>query len=146
MDPNVRMALGLAMRWLHISSVITLLGGFIFARFVVAPSVAALPEQSKPSFDNALAARFRGILYTVLATILISGIYNYLTKAIFPPGYHMWIGIKFLLVLHIFAVSVLYTLPSADQAKRARWSTGIVLSGLIVVLISAYLRWLTLNA
>ncbi len=30
--------------------------------------------------------------------------YNYATKASYPPSYHMWMGIKLLLVLHIAVV------------------------------------------
>jgi hypothetical protein len=81
----------------------------------------------------------------VLVTILGSGLYNYLTKANYPPHYHMWIGIKFLFVLHIFAVAILYTIPVAGEPKRKRWLTGMVVSGLIIIAISAYLRWISLQ-
>ena len=43
MDPAVRTVLALLMRWTHVISVITLLGGFVYARLVLAPAVAALP-------------------------------------------------------------------------------------------------------
>jgi hypothetical protein len=120
-------------RWLHISSVVTLIGGFIFARLAVWPELA-----------ESMVARFRAILYLVLATTLASGLYNYLTKPFYPPHYHMVIGIKFLFVLHIFAVAILYTMPNAALAKRRRWLTGMAISGLIVVAISAVLRSMTL--
>lgn len=145
MDPTVRMTLGIAMRWLHISSAIALLGGFLFARFALAPAINSLPESERGPFDARVASRFRGLLYTVIATALISGVYNYLTKSVFPPGYQMWIGIKFLLVLHIFAAAILYSLPNVPPAKRGRRATGVLISGFAVVLISAYLRWISLN-
>lgn len=134
-------ALALFMRWLHITSVVTLLGGFIFARVAVLPALA-----TSASLVEAVVARFRAVLYTVLATTLISGLYNYLTKPFYPPHYHMWMGIKFLLVLHIFAVAILYAMPNADPNKRQRWLTGMVISGLIIIAISAGLRWMTLNS
>jgi hypothetical protein len=81
----------------------------------------------------------------VLVTILGSGLYNYLTKAVYPPHYHMWIGIKFLFVLHIFAVAILYTIPGAGEPKRRRWLTGMVMSGLIIIAISGYLRFISLR-
>jgi len=56
----------------------------------------------------------------------------------------MWLGIKLLLVLHIFAAAILYTLPSADDSKRRLQASGIVISGLIIVLISGYLRWISI--
>ena len=135
MDPTLRMVLGIAMRWLHISSVITILGGFVFARFALTPALAS----------TEVVSRFRGLLYTAIVAVLVSGIYNYLTKSSYPPGYHMWIGIKFLLVLHVFAVSILYTLANVSEAKRSRLATGIVVSGFVIVLISGYLRWISLN-
>ncbi len=145
MDPSLRMALGITMRWIHVVSVVTILGGFIFARFALYPALAGLPAAESGDLSTKIASRFRTLLYTVVATALVSGIYNYLTKPSFPRGYHMWIGIKILFALHVFAVSILYASPGADDSKRRRWISGVVVSGLIIVLISGYLRWLTLN-
>jgi hypothetical protein len=133
------------MRWIHITSVVTLIGGFIFARYAVTPALATLQEPERGTLGNRVVANFRPILYTVLVTIIGSGLYNYLTKPSYPPHYHMIIGIKFLFVLHIFAVSVLYTIPQAEEVKRNRWLSGMVISGLIVIAISAYLRWISLK-
>lgn len=137
--------LAVFMRFLHISSVVALIGGFIYARLAVWPALASFGAAESPALIEAMAARFRGMLYTLLATTLISGLYNYLSKSAYPPHYHMVIGIKFLFVLHIFAVSILYTMPQADPAKRRRWLTGMAISGLIVIAISAVLRGLSLN-
>jgi hypothetical protein len=57
----------------------------------------------------------------------------------------MWIGIKFLFALHIFAVAVLYTIPDAEAVKRNRWLSGMIASGLIIIAISAYLRFISLK-
>jgi hypothetical protein len=107
-------------RWVHIASVVTLIGGCIFARIATA-----------------------GRLYLLLAATLASGLYNYLTKPFYPPHYHMVIGIKFLFVLHIFAVALLCTMPKTDAAKRRRMLAGMAISGLIVIAISAVLRWMS---
>lgn len=139
------MVLGIAMRWLHIASVIALLGGFVFARVALSPAIESLPQEERGAFDARVAARFRGLLYVVIVTILISGIYNYLTKVSYPPRYQMWLGIKFLLVLHIFSAAILYALPNVTPEKRKRRATGVVISGCVVVLISAYLRWISLT-
>ena len=144
MDPTLRAVLAVSMRWIHIASVVTLIGGFIFARFALAPALATLSDAEQKTFGWRVIENFRPLMYTVLITILGSGLYNYLTKASYPPHYHMVIGIKFLLVLHIFAVTILYSLPGADQAKRNRWLTGMVVSGLIIFAISGYLRWISL--
>lgn len=113
--------LSLCMRWLHIASVVVLLGGVFYARFAV----------------GELAKGFRPVAYGAISGILISGIYNFLSKPAFPPHYQMWFGIKILLVLHIFAATILYR-------GKTRTLTGIVISGAIVLAISAYLRWISL--
>jgi len=133
------------MRWIHIASVITLLGGFIFARFALAPALATLAEPQRGTLGKTVAGNFRPLLYTVMLTAIGSGLYNYLSKPSYPPHYHMWIGIKFLFALHIFAVAVLYTIPDAGERKRNRWLNGMIASGLIIVAISAYLRWISLK-
>lgn len=145
MDPTLSAVLAACIRWIHLASVVTLIGGFIYARFVLAPSLAALAAPDRQALANRTAENFRPILYTVLVAILGSGLYNYLSKTVYPPHYHMWIGIKFLFVLHIFAVAILYSLPSADESKRNRWLTGMVISGLIIIAISGYLRRLSLQ-
>jgi hypothetical protein len=134
------------MRWIHIASVATLIGSFIYARYIVASALAVLDGSARAVFEKSVVERFRPLAYTVLATILGSGLYNYLTKLSYPPHYHMWIGIKFLFVLHIFAVTILYTVKSADESKRNRWLAGMVWTGLIIIAISAFLRWMTMQA
>ena len=133
------------MRWIHVASVVTLLGGFIYARFVLAPALTSIAEPGRGELAKQTVERFRPLLLTVIVAILGSGLYNYLTKPSYPPHYHMWIGIKFLFVLHIFAVSLLYAMQDAGEAKRNRWLTGTVISGLIVVAVSAWLRWISLQ-
>jgi len=145
MDPTVRAVFAVSIRWLHITSVVVMIGGFIFARFVVAPSLAAVADPERSALGKRIVSNFRPLLYTVLATVLSSGLYNYVNKPSYPPHYHMWFGIKFLFVLHIFAVAILYSIGGADEAKRNRWLTGMIVSGLIIFAISAYLRWISLQ-
>jgi len=133
------------MRWLHIASVVTLIGGFIYARFVLAPALATVPPAEGEAVGAAAVRSFRALLYTVLVTVIGSGIYNFATKASFPPGYQIWFGIKMLLVLHIAASAILYSVRESGQAKRNRTALGIVISGLIVIAISNYLRYLSLR-
>ena len=45
--------------------------------------------------------------------------YNYATKASYPPGYHMWMGIKLLLVLHITASAILYSVRTVRTKPNA---------------------------
>ena len=120
--------LGVLFRWVHLASVAVLIGGVIYARF----------------FAGSLAPRFRPWIWTATLTILVSGIYNLLTKGTFPPDYFIWFGIKILLVLHVFVVGLLITTDAIEEPKRLRMMTGIAASGVTIMLISAYLRWISL--
>lgn len=113
--------LHVGMRWLHLASVIVLLGGVFYARFAAGD----------------LAKGFKPVAYAAIGGILISGVYNFLSKQTYPPHYQMWFGIKILLVLHIFAATILYR-------GKTRALTGIVISGAIVIAISGWLRWISL--
>jgi uncharacterized membrane protein len=143
MDPAVRAVFGVLLRWVHIASVVTLIGGFIYARFALAPALATFPPSEGEAVGAAVVRSFRALLYTVLVTVIGSGVYNFAMKASYPPGYQMWFGIKMLLVLHIAAAAILYSVRESGLAKRNRTALGIVISGLLVVAISAYLRFLS---
>ena len=145
MDPTLGAVLGVVMRWIHIASVVTLIGGFIYARFVLAPALASLPAPEGEVVGSTAVAAFRPLLFTVLILALGSGMFNYATKASYPPMYHMWMGIKLLLVLHIAASAILYSVRPSDQAKRNRTALSIAISGLVVIAIAGYLRYLSLR-
>jgi hypothetical protein len=74
--------------------------------------------------------------YAAIGGILVSGVYIFLSKGPLPPDYQMWFGIKMLLALHVFAVTILY------KGKR-RLLTGAVITGGLIVAIAGYLRWIT---
>ena len=133
------------MRWIHIASGIVLLGGFAFARLVLAPALAVTNDAPGRALADRVAARFRPLLITVVVTIVGSGLYNYLTKGNYPPHYHMWMGIKLLIVMHVVAASLLYAIRPADEAKRRRIATGILISGVIIIMISGWLRYISLG-
>src|ERR1700733_8068092 len=145
MDPTLGAVLGGCGRWINLPLVVTLIGGFTYARFVLAPTLAALPTSERELAGGAAAKSFRPLLFVVLITALGSGMYNYATKASYPPTYHMWMGIKLLLVLHIYVSAILYSARESNEAKRSRTALSIAISGLIVIGIADYLRYLSLK-
>lgn len=136
-------------RFVHIISVIFLLGGVVYSRQVLVPVLNAVPENVRMQSAAGSQLRFRGTLYTLLALIVVSGLYNFFAGPKHGQDYQIWFGIKMLLVAHIVASSILWaTSPYGDvtiagKSKRRLLSTAI--SGIIVVAISAYLRSLTLR-
>jgi hypothetical protein len=114
--------LPMAMRWVHLASVIVLLGGVFYARIVVGD----------------LASRFKLVAYWAIGGILVSGIYNFVSKNSPSTNYQLWLGLKVLLALHVFAVTILYR-------GKTRSLTGVVISGGLILMISEYLRWISLG-
>jgi len=112
-------ALHIAMRWLHLASIIVLVGGIFYAWFA-----------------GEMDLRFKSVAYGAIGGILISGMYNFLSKPSYPPHYHMWFGIKVLLALDVMAAAVLY--------KKGKSLTRAVVFGAAIVAISGYLRWISL--
>jgi len=135
-------ALTIFMRFLHIISAITLVGGALTWRYAAIPAMAPLAEDTRSKLGDAIAAAWRPFVLSAIAGILISGIFNFLRKTGLTPAYHAVFGIKMLLALHVFAV--LYIATGAQNPKRARQLTGVAISGVIIVILSAVLRWLTL--
>jgi hypothetical protein len=143
------LVLHILFRYLHISAVILFLGGVVYARQVLSPILSGLPEDLRMQAAAGAQLRYRATLYTLLGLIVVSGFYNFLSYDGPKHGqtYQIWFGIKILLVAHILTSAILWaTSPYGDVTvggKSKRRLAGIGISGLIVVLISAYLRSLS---
>jgi uncharacterized membrane protein len=135
--------LSVIMRWLHITSAVVVVGGVLYARFVIAPALATLAAQEQDTLGAAMAARYRSLLYLAVVLLAGTGLYNTIMNMGRGPLYQSLLGIKLLLVLHVFAVGLLIVKPK--NPKRSRQMTGLVISGLVILAISAVLRQLHLN-
>ena len=111
-------AVSLLMRWLHIASVAVLLGGMFYGRVVI----------------GEMAAGFKPVAYWTIGAILISGVYNFLTKSSIPPHYYLWLGIKILFALHVFTVTILY------RGNKPRALTTVLIIGGAALALGVYLR------
>jgi uncharacterized membrane protein len=134
-------------RFIHISSVIALVGGIVYARQVLVPVLDSLPEDVRLETAGRAQKKYRSTLYTLLVLIVGSGLYNLLSGPKHTQTYQIWFGIKMLLVAHIISAAILWvTSPYGDvtvAGKSKRRLISIAVSALIVVFISAYLRSLT---
>jgi uncharacterized membrane protein len=133
-------ALNVIMRWLHITSVVVLIGGVLYARLVIAPALGSLPTEEQETLGDAMAARYRSLLFLAILFLAGTGIYNVFLNLSRGALYMALLGVKLLLVLHVFAVGILVVKPKSE--KRTRQMTGLAISGLIVIAISAVLRQL----
>lgn len=136
-------------RFLHIGSVVGLVGGALYARLAVVPALNMLPPAEREQPARTAQAKYRGTLFTLLVLVVASGLYNG-----FGPGapvhgrqWQMWFGIKMLFVLHLLATAVLWAVsPYGDIAVDGtgkRRLLSLVISGFITILIGDYLRYLT---
>ena len=130
--------LGLIMRWLHFSSLATLIGGILYGRLVMVPASAVLAQDAREALGDRAAAAFRPFVLTAICGFIVSGVYNILTHPGHRPIYQVLLGIKLLLALHVFAASLLIVRPG--NKRRTRMMTGVAISGLAIIAIAAYLQ------
>lgn len=122
---DVTFALNTLLRFAHIAGAITVLGGLFRAQ------ISGLRAVDK----------YRGWLAAGALSLLVSGAWQLIQKmSVAPHGWHVLIGIKILLALHVIAVALLLGRAGVDEAKRARMAQGAVISGWIVVLLGAVLH------
>jgi len=126
------------MRWLHISSAVTLIGGIIFGRWVMTRAAGALAPDAREAFLDRAAAIYQPLAFAAMAALLVSGMYNVLTIPGHRPLYHALLGVKLLLVMHVFSVAILMGRP--HNPRRPRMMAGAAISGLVIIGIAAYLR------
>ena len=131
-------ALNVIMHWLHISSVVTLVGGLLYARLAMTPASETFAPEAREALGERAAAAFRPLAIAAITGLLVSGLYNILSSPGHTVRYHIVLGIKLVLVAHVFAVALLIVQPK--NPRRVRLMTGAFLSGLAIILISAYLR------
>ena len=135
-------------RWTHIFAAAIIVGGFAYARFVFYPAMATIAESEQAKLREGIAANLRPWGLTAIVLLVLSGSYNFyrVVSAGVDTAYHMAFGMKFLLALHVFAMLfILSTPPSgelAKDAKRPRLVLGAFISGLMILLLGAYLRTL----
>ena len=143
MESIVQAVVNVSMRGVHVFSAITLLGGMVYARFVAAPAARSLSVDQRSELADRAAAAFRPWAIVSILALLLSGSYTIVMKSNIPPYYPLWFGLKLLLALHVIAVSYLLARPSIVEARRNRMMFGTVVSGGLVGLLSAHLRYIS---
>ena len=132
-------------QWLHLAFAAVAVGGVIYARMVALPALGQAAEAARRTALEGLVARMRPLWFSAIGVLLVSGLYNLARSAPGkPPVYHMLVGVKILLALHVFASLFLAGLPGTGEAgsesRRGRRLVGAAISGLVILLLSAYLR------
>ena len=150
--------LALLFRWLHIVAAMALLGGPMFVRFALLPTIGELPDDRRQALLDGTRRRWSMVVRAAILFLLISGIYNYVAflsaakswSTSWQEGtmwfYQFLFGIKFMLALCIFFLAEALTGRSAVFAqfreKMKLWATVLLLAGLLLVAISSQMRML----
>jgi uncharacterized membrane protein len=139
--------ISLVSRWFHILAGMTAVGGVIFLRCVVVPSVSTLPKDQFGPLHNQLRPRFARLVAFSIAFLLLSGLVTfgiYASQYVLPKWYHMVWGIKFLIALVIFFLLSALAGKSALAEKLRQniklWLNVTILLSVIVVCLSGVLR------
>ena len=137
----------LVSRWVHVPSVIMLVGGSAFLLFVLAPAADKLSESEHKLLRENVLARWRKFVHPLVALILLSGLYNFLVVRMnTEKPWHMLAGIKLLLGLFVlFVASALAGRSEASQKMRDNWRWWLKLNlivAFVAVLLSGYMKFI----
>ena len=127
---DIEVLVSVLMRFVHMLCGILLLGPALYSWISETP----------------ISKKLKGPILAACGFIIISGGYTLMIKTVTPAHYHMWLGIKLLLVMHILAVHFMMAIQEMPDAKKVRMAKGIAMSGVVVVILSSVLRYLTAGA
>jgi len=146
-----------ALRWFHLIAAMILVGGTIFMRFALVPSVGALSDDERKALHQQVRSRWSKLVMASIAFLLVSGLVNYLlfNSTTHGEGWEQWrvhcnalyqaaFGVKFLLAIAIFfiASAVSGTSESMKQFRQNAklWLSVNVILTFIVVALAGIMR------
>jgi uncharacterized membrane protein len=138
----------LILRYMHILGAIALMGGTIFMRFGLSPTLVQLPDAERAKLHEQVRSFWAKFIHISIALLLISGITNLGLAAKYD--FHGWPysmvgGIKMLLALPIFAIASLLAgrgnAAKKIQANPRLWLNINLALALSMVLIGGVLRF-----
>ncbi|HVJ81231.1 MAG TPA: hypothetical protein VNC50_09200 [Planctomycetia bacterium] len=139
--------LPLVSRWTHVGSVILLVGGAFFLRYVLAAAASELPETEHEALRDRVRRRWAKFVHPLSGLLLLSGFYNfYLRMGTAERPWHMIAGMKILLGLGVvFLASALVGRSPGLQKIRDNWKFWLQINlilALVIVLMSGYLKFI----
>ncbi|MGD0222502.1 MAG: hypothetical protein ABSF71_09195 [Terriglobia bacterium] len=134
------------MQWIHLMAAIVGLGGMGFLLLILIPSLGVLSMEQRDALSRAVAGRFRWASWSAMLLLLISGLYNTRQSYWQVPWGPAWkflglkIGLAFVLFGIVLGLTIPFRLFEPLRARQRMWLLVAFTLGVIVVLISAYLR------
>ncbi|MGO8817049.1 MAG: hypothetical protein ACLQVG_20600 [Terriglobia bacterium] len=134
------------MQWIHLMAAIVGLGGMGFLLLILIPSLGVLSTEQREALSKAVAGRFRWASWSAMLLLLISGLYETRQSYWQVPWGPAWnllslkIGLAFVLFSIVLGLTIPFRLFGPLRARRRMWLLVAFVLGVVVVLISAYLR------
>jgi len=134
------------LQWVHVTAVVLSVGGMAFLLIVLTPGIGDLQPEQRERLSKQVTDRFRWVLWSSMALILLSGLYNireYYWEVAWGKSWELLTG-KIVLACVVFAIALAVTLPFKlfdwVRARRQIWLAIAVGISVVVIFISAYLR------
>ena len=145
----------LVLRYMHILGAVMLMGGTIFMRFALAPTVLTLEGSSRADFHDRVRSRWSKFVMLSSGLLLVSGLANMMLFTssryeldrvpVLGMSYGMAVGIKFLLSLPIFLFASFLAGRSATarkfQANAVLWMNVNLALALVMVLLGGLMKF-----
>ena len=143
----------LILRYMHILGAIALMGSTIFMRFALRPASGSLPPEAAATLHAEVRRRWAKFVMLATLLILVSGLanlrlasrYDYEPVLGLAKGYHLVVGIKFLLALPIFFIAAILmgktNLAKRFQAQAELWMNINLTLALVMVLMGGLLKF-----
>ena len=134
------------MQWIHVMAAVVGLGGMGFMLLILMPSLGVLNPEQREALSKAVAGRFRWASWSAITLLLISGLYNIHSTYWEAPWGRAWkfLTFKILLSFVLFGIVLALSIPLKLffplRERRRAWLLVAFILGVVVVLISAYLR------
>ncbi len=122
------------------------LGGMGFLLLILVPSLGVLSPEQRDALSKAVASRFRWATWSAVTLLLLSGLYNVRRFYWEEPSGTAWhfltlkVLLSFVLFAIVLALSIPFRLFEPLRARRRTWLLVAFVLGVVIVLISAYLR------
>ncbi|MFO0946401.1 MAG: hypothetical protein U1D30_10700 [Planctomycetota bacterium] len=142
--------LHLVSRWFHLGSVIVLVGGAVFMRYVLMPSAQKLSDDAHDTMRANVLNIWKKFVHPLVGLIVITGIINVIAKMKETVVlYHILFTLKLILALYVlFVASALVGRSKGLEPVRkngAKFLTINIVIAAIIVMISGVLKSLPLK-
>ena len=136
------------LQWVHVTAAVMGVGGMAFLLFVLTPGLGDLHlhSEQRDRLFREVRARFRWVLWSSMAVLLLSGLYNIRESYWEVAWGKSWelLTVKIVLACIVFVIALGLTLPfklfAWVRARRQAWLAIAVGLAVAAIFISAYLR------